>query len=74
MCERKGREEKKKLKSSDENLSRVEYNAMRESVRILEGAGDPLEDLKRTVLIHRLESGIDTTIEDIGFMRNEDLD
>ena len=62
------------MKSSDENLSKVEYNALKDSVRILEGTGDPLENLKRMVLMQRLESGIDRPIEDLGFMRDSDSD
>ena len=73
-CKRKIREEKKKLKSSDENLSNVEYNALRDSARILEGGGDPLEELKRMVLMRRLESGIERPIEALGFMRDTDSD
>ena len=48
MCikEKKG-DKRKKFKTSDKNLTTAEYTALNESVRILEGTGDPLEDLKR---------------------------
>jgi len=55
-----------KLKSSDEDLTRVEYNANTDSVEILEGV-DYMEDLRRRVLMERLEAGIERPVENIGF-------
>ena len=49
MYKRKKGDKRKKLKTSDENLTTAEYTALNESVRILEGTGDPLEDLKKMV-------------------------
>ena len=72
MYKRKKGDKRKKLKTSDENLTTAEYTALNESVRILVGTGDPLEDLKRMVLMQRLEAGIDRPIEDLGFIRDDD--
>ena len=74
MYKRKKGDKRKKLKTSDENLTTAEYTALNESVRILEGTGDPLEDLKRMVLMQRLEAGIDRPIEDLGFIRDDNSD
>lgn len=60
----------RKAKNSDENITSVDYQALRESVRILEGV-DPLEELQRRVLVCRLESGIERPVEDLGFITEE---
>ena len=62
-----------KLKTSDEDLSKVHYNPTAESVRILEGV-DPLEQLQRQVLVERLRLGIERDVEDLGFSRGFDDD
>ena len=66
MNKRMNKEMKRKL--SDENI--VYYNPAQESAEILEGV-DHLEQLKRRVLVERLESGIDREVEDLGFMTND---
>ena len=57
-----------KRKLSDENI--VYYNPAQDSAEILEGV-DHLEQLKRRVLVERLESEIDRKVEDLGFMTND---
>ena len=68
ICKEKTKE--KKAKNSDTDLSRVDYEAMRESVRILEGV-DPLEELQRRTLVARLEDGIERPVEDLGFLKDD---
>ena len=58
----------KRMKRSDENI--VDYNPAQDSAEILEGV-DHLEQLKRRVLVERIESGIDREAEDLGFMTND---
>jgi len=68
MCRKKRSE--LKAKRSDENLQKIGYDPNSESVEILEGV-DHLEELKRRVLVSRLEDGIERSVEDLGFMEEQ---
>ena len=52
----------------EDGMRRVDYDAISESIDILEGR-DYLEELKRRVLTERLQCGIDRPVEDLGFSR-----
>ena len=67
-----GKIKAEKFKESDERLmEEAHYEANRESVEIIEGR-DHLNELKRRVLVNRLQAGVERVVEDIGFTSDDD--
>ena len=69
LYRRSGFGKKKKAKDSEENLTRIEYDANRDSVEILEGV-DNLTRLKQRVLVERIQSGIERNVENLSFLED----